>query len=586
MAQSQWTIVSYILMAVFLAMFGTIGLSRWITIQQSHGVTETIMLGLLLSLQVTTVILLFVFTRVNRTQWRYVPWRLSDTHGITIIGLTIFLIGTFVYDIFSIIATTECLDVYRHFDEKYDEKIIDLVLLIFKPLLYMSSQLLFLMWCNYGNIQNNPNIRKTSVFIFAAATNLFFWIYSFLFESKKIFLQEDPEYNITKLDPAIQKHANECLHEESEMQRTADNVEIYLYPVQMEFCILATSLLLHTWSHIKHSRMRMHDDDDMIDFPADNGDGGPKDDANGQHALIRRNNGQDNEVNGNNNVIGGNDADPPPVHEVKCYGLLWIIAIMLMTLMFTFECLLYVETFYSKAILIVISIKTLYDPSLAIVCAYVIYKLKKSGKMKRYGNIDTECVIMLISSLGLVIDVAFTYISVIPTIIYQNVDPNWANECNDLNIIHDISNNDESVRQFLIISVLSLVRQSFKLIQVMLQVYLIIILTSFYTGPIDNWLSECLGFILILNFGHWLSDSIVEVKFTNASPVQEHYFGCDNWLVIVHIFFTLAIYFRFHSVLMLSEHVRRNKHGHDGYQRLDGDNVQEREQPVNNNDHA
>ncbi|CAH1798730.1 unnamed protein product [Owenia fusiformis] len=562
MAQSKRTALSYILMAVFLAILGTIGLSRWITINKSHGVTETIMLVLLLTLQVSTIIFLFAFMRVNKLQWRYVPWRLSDTHGIAFICLTVFLVGTFIYDLFRIIATTECLDVYRHFKELNEEKIIDLVLLIFKSLFYMPSQLLFLMWCNYGNIQNNPNIRKTSVFIFASGTNLFLWIYSFLFESKNIFPGKDYGYNISMLDPAIQKHANECLHEENAMQRTADNVEIYLYPVQMEFCILATSLLLHTWSHLKHSRMNMYAE--MVDFPDDIGDGGPNDDVNRQHDLIGRNNGEDNEVNENNDVIGGNDANPQEGHHVNCYGLLWIVGILFMTLMFTFECLLYVQSFYNKAILIISVIKTLYDPVLAAVCAYILHKLTKSGQMKRYGNIDTECVIMLISSLGLGFDVAFTYISVLPTLIY------------------DFNTFQESIQ---IISVLSLVRQTSTLIQVILQVYLIILLTSFYTGPVDNWLSECLGFILILNFGHWLADSVVEVKFPEASPVQEHYFGDENWLVIVHLIYTMAIYFRFHSVLMLSEHIRHTRHQHyGGYQPLNGDNVQDHEQLGNNND--
>ncbi|CAH1772720.1 unnamed protein product [Owenia fusiformis] len=577
MAHSQYTIVSCLLMAVFLAMFGTIGLSRWITIHQSHGVSETIMLGLLLSLQVTTVILLFVFTRVNRNQWRYVPWRLSDTHGITIIGLTIFLIGTFIYDIFRIIATTECLDVYRHFHEEYVEKILDVILQIFKPLFYMSSQLLFLMWCNYGNIQNNPNIKNTSVFIFASGTNVFVWIYSFLFESKGIFYQKEIEHNITMLAPAIQKHANECLHGESRMQRTEESVEIYLYPVQLEFCILATSLLLHTWSHIKHSRMSMHIA--MIDFPTDNGDGGSNDDVNRQHDLVQRNFAQENEASGNTNVIGGTDTNAQPGHTVKCYGLLWFAGIFLMTLMFIFECLLYVETFYSKAILVVTAIKTLYDPSLAIVCAYVIHKLRKSGKIEQYGNVDTECVIMIIASLGLIIDATFTYISAFPTLIYQDVNPNWANICKEFTIINHDLDKDESIRRFLIINGLLLVRQTFKLISVLLQVYLIIILNCFYTGPIDSWLSECLGFMMMLNLGHWLSDSIVEVKFMNASPVRVQFFGCDNWLVIVHLYFILVIYFRFHSVVLLSEHIRHNKHvkrhgQHNGYQPLDGDNIQ------------
>ncbi|CAH1791183.1 unnamed protein product, partial [Owenia fusiformis] len=115
--------------------------------------------------------------------------------------------------------------------------------------------------------------------------------------------------------------------------------------------------------------------------------------------------------------------------------------------------------------------------------------------------------------------------------------------------------------------------------------YDIIMMFSFYTGPIDNWLSECLGFILILNFGHWLADSVVEVKFPDASPVQEHYFGEENWLVIVHLTYTMAIYFRFHSVLMLSEQVRRRctrQQHYGGYEPLKGDNVQALEQCENN----
>ncbi|CAH1798737.1 unnamed protein product [Owenia fusiformis] len=582
MAQSKWTVMSYILMVVFLAMFGTIGLTRWITTDKSHGVTETVLLVMSLMLQVTTVMCLFVFTRVNKTQWRYVPWRLSDTHGIAFICLTVFLVGTFIYDLFRIIATAECLNVYKHFKKLYEEKIINLVLLILEPLIYMPSQLLFLMWCNYGNIQNNPNIEKSYVFMLASGTNMFLWIYSFLFNCKNIFPEQN-KYNTTMLDPAIQKHANECLHGETALQTTADNVEIYLYPVQMEFCILATSLLLHTWSHIKHSHMNMYAE--MIDFPDDIGDGGPNDDVNRQHALIGRNNDANNEVNENNDVIGANDANPQEGHHVNCYGLLWIVGILFMTLMFTFEGLLYVQTFYSKAIYIVTWIKTIYDLALIMVCTYVLYRLKKSGQMRQYGNIDTKSVILLISSLGLFINAAFLYVSVIPTLIYKTTDPFWADKCSDFNIIHDMSYYDESYQEFLIISVLSLIRHTFKIIQVIQQVYLIIMLSSFYIGPTDNWLSECLGFVLILNFGHWLADSIVEVKLSNASPVQEHFFGCNNWLIMVHLFFPLSIYFRFHSVLMLSEHIRHTRHQHySGYQPLNGDNIQNHEQLGNNND--
>lgn len=62
---------------------------------------------------------------------------------------------------------------------------------------------------------------------------------------------------------------------------------------------------------------------------------------------------------------------------------------------------------------------------------------------------------------------------------------------------------------------------------------------------------EYVTFLLITNIAMWCINTF-EAERTVANPVQMHYYGALAWNILSHISIPLAIFFRFHSTVCLS----------------------------------
>ncbi|XP_041359049.1 proton channel OtopLc-like [Gigantopelta aegis] len=75
---------------------------------------------------------------------------------------------------------------------------------------------------------------------------------------------------------------------------------------------------------------------------------------------------------------------------------------------------------------------------------------------------------------------------------------------------------------------------------------------------------ETVTFLLMVNIGMWIINSF-EVQQSEANPVQIDFYGILPWNIFAHISSPLAIFYRFHSTVCLSnvwKHAWKRKHGH------------------------
>ncbi|XP_074663016.1 uncharacterized protein LOC141915402 [Tubulanus polymorphus] len=83
-----------------------------------------------------------------------------------------------------------------------------------------------------------------------------------------------------------------------------------------------------------------------------------------------------------------------------------------------------------------------------------------------------------------------------------------------------------------------------------------LIYTSHHLPKQDKNTAQVRAVILGLtacNFALWVVLSFIELKFDDASPVQENYFR-GYWSTIMRLTYPLGIFYRFHSILLLLEH--------------------------------
>lgn len=63
---------------------------------------------------------------------------------------------------------------------------------------------------------------------------------------------------------------------------------------------------------------------------------------------------------------------------------------------------------------------------------------------------------------------------------------------------------------------------------------------------------EVVTFLLVVNFAMW-TVSTLDKSRADVNPVQLHFYGLWSWIIITNVSMPLAIFYRFHSTVILCE---------------------------------
>ena len=235
----------------------------------------------------------------------------------------------------------------------------------------------------------------------------------------------------------------------------------------------------------------------------------------------------------------------PVVAQPQDYTTVCTFLGLLLNLVFiTLGFLTYLDGDGQQWILTYNSFKLIYWTPLIALCAvgFAIARQMRS-KFRAYSGLELTVVV---TSVGDTIYFSLSLIAVIPTLLGTipiSLDPDHS-----MPLFHYFPTG---------IAWLVLVGQILNLVQTFLQMTLMFHASRL--SPRDRrslshrWFRAVLLYLAMCNLSLWIIDSFVEMKNVYLEPVQQFYFGVQNWNIVTHITMPLTLFFRFNSFIIFLE---------------------------------
>ena len=248
---------------------------------------------------------------------------------------------------------------------------------------------------------------------------------------------------------------------------------------------------------------------------------------------------------------GSSDADRSssenPVILRNCidYTIVCIFLGLLLNLVFiTLGFLTYLGGDGQQWILTYNSFKLIYwAPAIALCAVGFAIARQMRSKFRPYSGLELTVVV---TSMGNTIYFSLSLIAIIPTLLGTipiSLDPDHS-----MPLFHYFPTD---------IAWLVLVGQILNLVQTFLQITLMFHASRL--SPRDrrslshHWFRAVLLYLAMCNLSLWIIDSFVEMKNVYLEPVQQFYFGVENWNIVTHITMPFTLFFRFNSFIIFLE---------------------------------
>ena len=120
---------------------------------------------------------------------------------------------------------------------------------------------------------------------------------------------------------------------------------------------------------------------------------------------------------------------------------------------------------------------------------------------------------------------------------------------------------NKTVEQEVTAVIISTINQTFELVTIPIQTYLIITISSDQRAMQHInlnrvkafWFNACIQFLLMANLIYWINGSFLQFSIQESLPWNDFVFGKPVWAGLVQFALPLLLFFRFHSVHIIVE---------------------------------